>query len=150
MPACRVETLYSRCLLYTLKGEMPACRVEIDVIRVREASILQSLKGEMPACKVETSDSYTPSNLGIQTLKGEMPACRVETEMSAATSEIQNTLKGEMPACRVETTQNPRYLCDVCAEKHAGGEKMLTRMMNSPTSRCVWLSWLKQEFYASS
>ena len=62
---------------------MPACRVEIDVIRVREASILHSLKGEMPACKVETSDSYTPSNLGIQTLKGEMPACRVETEMSS-------------------------------------------------------------------
>jgi hypothetical protein len=28
--------------------------------------------------------------------------------------------------------QNQRYLCDACAEKHAGGEKMLTRMMNSP------------------
>jgi Plasmid pRiA4b ORF-3-like protein len=28
--------------------------------------------------------------------------------------------------------QNQKYLCDACAEKHAGGEKMLTRMMNSP------------------
>lgn len=28
--------------------------------------------------------------------------------------------------------QNQRYVCDACAEKHAGGEKRLTRLVNSP------------------